>query len=209
MTVCRPTRRRIAIVAIAAAAALTSSACAYKGLGMPTISASILQGEGALTAPAPGAKAITYNPALAPTGAQLTARLTPSGESTAAEFTAAGMVPSRSYAVHAHTTACNVNPDSAGPHYQDRVDPAATLQAPSTNPDYANPQNEIWLDLRTDASGSGSTRTTVPFVFTGRGPGSIVVHEEAQTATGPGRAGQAGGRVACLTLSAAGFKLPS
>lgn len=173
---------------------------------MPTASASILQGEGALSAPAAGSKAITYNPALAPTGAQLTARLTPSGESTTVELTVAGMVPNRSYAVHAHTTACNVNPESAGPHYQDRVDPAATRQAPSTNPEYANPQNEIWLELRTDASGAGTAQTTVPFVFTGRGPGSIVIHEKGETATAPGQAGQAGGRVACLTLSAAGFK---
>jgi Cu-Zn family superoxide dismutase len=42
----------------------------------------------------------------------------------------------------------------------------------------------------------------VPFVFTDRGPGSIVVHEAEQTATGPGQAGEAGARIACLTLAA-------
>ncbi|MGH3825362.1 MAG: superoxide dismutase [Pseudonocardiaceae bacterium] len=173
---------------------------------MPQASASILKGEGTLSAPAPDAKAITYNPALAPTGAQLSATMTPSGESTIAELTVSGMVPNRSYAVHAHTAACNVNPASAGPHYQNEVDPAATTQNPSTNPEYANPQNETWLDLRTDASGSGSDRRTVPFVFTDRGPASIVIHEAMQTATHPGHAGEAGARIACLTLSAAGFQ---
>lgn len=204
MIVRRAARRRFAVVAVAAV--LASSACSYKGLGMPQASASILEGEGALTAPAAGAEAITYNPALAPAGAQLSARLTPSGESTTVEFTVRGLVPNRGYAAHAHAAACNVDPASAGPHYQDRIDPAATREAPSTNPEYANPQNEIWLDLRTDASGSGTTRTTVPFVFSVRGPGSIVLHEEMQTATGAGRAGEAGSRVACLTLSAAGFQ---
>jgi hypothetical protein len=50
-----------------------------------------------------------------------------------------------------------------------------------------NPQNEIWLDVRTDASGSGTSRTTVPFVFTDWGPGSVVVGDAAQTSLGEGR----------------------
>ncbi|MGH3988272.1 MAG: superoxide dismutase, partial [Pseudonocardiaceae bacterium] len=74
-------------------------------------------------------------------------------------------------------------------------------QAPSTNPEYANPSNEIWLDVRTDAAGSGTSQTTVPFMFTDRAPESIVVHEAMATATQPGQAGQAGARLACLVLS--------
>lgn len=197
-------RRRVAIAMITAVAAITPIACANKGISMPEVTAVILQGEGALTAPAQGVPAITYNTALAPAGAQMRAKMTPSGNSTTAELTVSGMVPNRGYAVHAHTSTCNVNPSSAGPHYQNQIDPAATPQAPSTNPEYANPRNEIWLDLRTDAAGSGTASTTVPFIFTGRGPGSLVVHEEQQTATGPGVAGDAGGRIACLTLSAGG-----
>lgn len=52
-------------------------------------------------------------------------------------------------------------------------------------------------DVRTDASGSGTSQTTVPFVFTDRGPGSIVIHDAEQT-----QAGQAGAPIACLSLSA-------
>ncbi|MCA1709291.1 MAG: superoxide dismutase family protein, partial [Actinobacteria bacterium] len=91
----------------------------------------------------------------------------------------------------------------AGPHYQNRIDPAARPQEPSTNPEYANPRNEIWLDVRTDVDGSGNARTTVPFSFTDRTPGSIVVHEAPATATAPGQAGRAGVPIACVTLSPA------
>jgi superoxide dismutase, Cu-Zn family len=164
----------------------------------------VLSGSDTLVEPITGAEAITYNPALAPVGAGILASLTPTGYGyprTVATLSVAGLLPNRGYAAHAHTNACGITPDSAGPHYQNRIDPAATPQSPSINPEYANPRNEIWLDLRTDADGSGSSGTTVPFSFTDRIPGSIVVHEAQATATAPGQAGQAGGRVACLTLS--------
>ncbi|MBV8994096.1 MAG: hypothetical protein JO287_10450 [Pseudonocardiales bacterium] len=51
--------------------------------------------------------------------------------------------------------------------------------------------------MRTDASGSGTSHTTVPFVFTDRGPGSIVVNDAQQTSPGKN-----GAPVACLTLTA-------
>ncbi len=162
-----------------------------------------LHGDGTLAADNPGATAITFNPALAPVGARMQVSMIPSGESTTAELTVSGLQPNRGYAVHAHVNACGGVPGGEGPHYQNRIDPAATNVKPSTNPEYANPTNEIWLDVRTDSSGSGTSRTTVPFLFTDRGPGSVVIHDAMQTATGPGEAGKSGDRVACLTLSAA------
>ena len=200
--VCRRSPWRRFMLVMIAAAALVPAACAYKGLSMPAVTAVVLHGEGVLAAPTPSSTADTYNPALAPIGARVTANMDPSGETTNAQLAVSGMLPNRGYAVHAHTNACGDNPASAGPHYQNRVDPAATPQAPSTNPEYANPRNEVWLDVRTDATGAGTARTTVPFVFTDRGPGSIVVHEAEQTATAPGHAGTAGARIACVTLSA-------
>ncbi|MGH3721142.1 MAG: superoxide dismutase [Pseudonocardiaceae bacterium] len=159
-------------------------------------------GSGTLTTPNPTSKAITYDPDLAPVGAAVTAALIPSSEgSTTAVFTVSRLLPNRSYAVHAHTTACGATGEAAGPHFQNRMDPAATPQAPSSDPEFANPRNEIWLDVHTDAVGAGTSRTTVPFALTDRVPGSIVVHEAMQTATGPGQAGKAGARIACLTLS--------
>jgi superoxide dismutase, Cu-Zn family len=156
---------------------------------MAAQSAMTLHGEGALTEPNATSTAETYNPALAPVGSRLKVTLNPSDESTNAELTVSGLLPNRGYAVHAHVNACGASPELDGPHYQNRIDPAATRQAPSTNPEYANPRNEVWLDVHTDAAGSGTSRTTVPFVFTDRGPGSIVVHEAMQTATEPGQAG--------------------
>lgn len=188
---------------VTAAVAAMPMACGYQGLTMPAQSAITLRGQGALTEPNPDSNAITYNPALAPAGARLEVTMIPSGLSTNAELTVNGLQPNRGYAVHAHNNACSENADFAGPHYQHRVDPAATPQAPSRNPEYANPSNEVWLDVRTDAAGSGISRVTVPFVFTDRGPGSIVVHEAEQTSTGPGEAGESGAAIACLTLAAA------
>jgi superoxide dismutase, Cu-Zn family len=164
----------------------------------------VLSGSGTLTAPNPTAKAVTYNPALAPVDAAILAALMPSGygySRTLATLVVAGLLPNRGYAIHVHTKACGATGQDAGPHYQNRIDPAATPQAPSTNPEYANPRNEIWLDVHTNAAGSGTSHTTVPFTFTDRTPGSIVVHEAMTTATAPGQAGQAGARIACLTLS--------
>lgn len=187
---------------VTAAVAITPMACGYQGLSLQAVSAITLQGQGMLTEPNPDSNAITFKPALAPAGAQLAVTMKPSGTSTNVELTVNELQPNRGYAVHAHTNACN-NPDSVGPHYQNNVDPVATLQKPSVNPEYANPSNEVWMDVRTDAVGSGVSRVTVPFVFTDRGPGSIVVHEAEQTATGPGEAGTAGAPIACLTLAAA------
>ncbi|MGH3846501.1 MAG: superoxide dismutase [Pseudonocardiaceae bacterium] len=190
--------------------AVTSIGCAYRGPGIVTPAAAyqglkpavLLFGSDTLTTPNPTSKAITYNRDLAPISAAMTAVVVPSSDGTTrAEFTVAGLLPNRGYAAHAHTNACGATGDAAGPHFQNHRDPAATPQAPSSNPKYANPSNEIWLDIRTDATGAGTSRTTVPFILTDRAPGSIVVHEAMQTATDPGHAGKAGARLACLTLS--------
>jgi Cu-Zn family superoxide dismutase len=190
---------------VTAIAVLAPVACAYKGLGMGPVDTVTLHGQGVLAVPSGSSTAAdTYNPALAPPGARLSATLTPSGGTTTAVVTYSGLLPNRSYAAHAHTNVCGTTGAAAGPHYQNRIDPAATPQKPSSNPEYANPRNEVWLDLHTDATGSGTARTTVPFVFSDRGPGSIVVHEAMETETAPGKAGQAGARIACLTLSPEG-----
>ncbi|MDQ3760851.1 MAG: superoxide dismutase family protein [Actinomycetota bacterium] len=212
MTVYRRVRPGLALVIIGTAMALTPMAYAHQEPKTPAATPAgherqnppILVGSGTLAEPSPTAEAVTYNPALAPVGAGILASLTPSGwdqSRTVATLSLAGFQPNRSYAVHVHTNPCGATGEDAGPHYQHRIDPAATPQAPSTNPEYANPRNEIWLDVRTNAAGSGSARTTVPFRITDRTPGSIVVHEAMTTATEPGRAGQAGARIACLTLS--------
>jgi Cu-Zn family superoxide dismutase len=71
--------------------------------------------------------------------------------------------------------------------------------SPSTDPAYANPDNEIWLDFTTTKNGSGLAVAQVDWRFTDRHAGSVVVHAE-HTHTDPGHAGTAGARLACITV---------
>ena len=203
-------RRRVTVGAAGVAVALGSIACSSTESSSPPAPTATgtsertpaveLTADGTLTPPGQTSNAFTYNPALAPVGARMGVNLTPSGDSTTVRLEVSGLLANRGYAVHLHTNACGPTGDAAGPHFQHHVDPAATPDQPSTNPVYANPANEVWLDVRTDATGAGTSTTEVPFLFTDRVPASVVVHKAMATATQPGEAGQAGGRVACLTL---------
>ena len=158
------------------------------------------EAEGVLAPPERATTAFTYNPALAPEGAQVEVESETRGTSTEIRLDVDGLLPNRGYAAHAHANACGPTGDAAGPHFQNDVDPAAAPGKPSTDPAYANPQNEIWLDLRTDGNGDGESRAEVPFAFSGRAPASVVIHEAEATNTGPGQAGTAGARIACLNV---------
>ena len=197
--------RRLAFAVVAVVAALVPTACAYEGLGVDRYAAFSARGDGAIAAATPSAPAaaITYNPTLAPIGGHMTASFTPSGDSTTADLTVSGLAPNRGFSVVAHVNTCGGVPGGEGPRFQNRIDPAASPEKPSTNPAYSNPTNEIWLDVHTDSTGAATSHTTVPFVFTDRGPGSIVVHDQQQTAaTSSQLLGQTSDRVACLTLNA-------
>ena len=177
--------RVAAAIAALTVVGATATAC---GSEEPTAS-------GTLAPPGQANGAYTYDQTAAPPGARLTVTSTGTDGGTRVEFRAEGLQPNRAYGVHAHVRPCGATGEAAGPHFQHRIDPVQ----PSVDPAYANPRNEIWLDLRTDGSGSGTATTEVPFGFAERAPASVVVHERP-TATGPGKAGTAGGRVACLTV---------
>ncbi len=106
--------------------------------------------------------------------------------------------PNTEYGAHAHVNRCSPDdPEAAGPHFQHVVDPVK----PSTNPAYANPQNEIWLDLTTNPAGNGPAKAVVNWQFTPeRRAKSVIIHVE-HTHTGPNDAGIAGARLACLEMS--------
>lgn len=104
--------------------------------------------------------------------------------------------PNTEYGAHAHRAACGATGAAAGPHFQNVVDPVT----PSTNPVYANPRNEIWLDLVTDESGNGAAQARVPWQFhPDRRAHSVIIHIE-HTHTGQTDSGVAGARLACLTV---------
>ena len=202
--------RRLSFAVVGVTVALGPIACsAHQSPASPTEvapstsdqpAAVELRGNGTLAEPGRSSNAFTYDPALAPAGATLTVTLTPSAGATMGKLDVSGFLPNRGYAVHLHAKPCGSTGAAAGPHFQHHVDPAASPDKPSTDPKYANPDNEVWLDVKTDATGAGTSTAEVPFVFTDRAPASVVVHEAMKTATGPGEAGKAGDRVACFTL---------
>jgi superoxide dismutase, Cu-Zn family len=205
--------QRLTLIGVGAVLTLMPAGVPYRGLGTPTVAGTrmvaeigrptvVLFGSGTLTTPNTTSKAITYNISLAPVGAAMTAIIrSSSDESTTAEFTVSGLLPTQGYAVYAHTRACGSTPDAAGPRFQNREDSAVAPRTPSDNSRYPNLNNEIWLDVHTDVAGAGTSRTTVPFILTDRLPRSIMVHDATRSPANPGQAVTAGARVACLTLS--------
>ncbi|SFR18711.1 superoxide dismutase, Cu-Zn family [Lentzea waywayandensis] len=141
------------------------------------------------------AKAVTYD-AKVPAGAKVTVVgvLTVRGGTTVL-LVLKGLQPHRAYGAHVHVKKCGAAPADSGPHFQNVVDPVQ----PSVDPAYANPRNEIWLDVHTDGNGFAHTQSTVDWQFTERHAQSVVLHNE-HTHTKPGEAGTAGPRLACVNV---------
>ncbi|MBO3737076.1 superoxide dismutase family protein [Actinoplanes flavus] len=149
-----------------------------------------------------GATAVTYQPALVPPGARATVTVEKTPAGVRVKLLATGLIPGRVYGAHLHTSPCGEDPAAAGPHYQHRPDPAAGPGRPSVDPAYANPRNEVWLDLTAGRNGVGRSVSAQEWTFDRkRAPWSLVLHAE-HTHTGPGEAGTAGARLACLTRDA-------
>ncbi|MCD9590433.1 superoxide dismutase family protein [Streptomyces samsunensis] len=106
-----------------------------------------------------------------------------------------GLAADHHFGIHVHTKPCGTKPDSSGPHYQNKPDP----KQPSTNPKYANPHNEVWLDITTKSNGKGWAKSWVKWNFRSGEAHSVVIHKHA-TGTTSGKAGQAGARVACVNV---------
>lgn len=178
---------------------LVAGCTAEAGNAPPTPAASATA-SGTFAPYASGATAVGYDPALVPAGATATVTITPTAPGTEIRLAVTGLQPSRSYGAHLHTNPCGSTGAAAGPHYQHHPDPAASASPSSVNPSYANPHNEVWLDFTTDADGDATSATTQQWMFdTGRRPRSLVIHADT-TKTAAGQAGDAGARVACLTL---------
>jgi superoxide dismutase, Cu-Zn family len=147
-----------------------------------------------------GGTAFTYDPKLVPSGATAAVTIAQGPNTAQVRLAVSGLLPSHSYGAHLHVNPCGASGADAGPHYQHQHDPAASPSKPSVNPSYANPQNEVWLDFTTDHSGKASVTAVQPWTFTVL-PRSLVIHA-VPTKTTQGEAGDAGARVACLTLHA-------
>ena len=150
--------------------------------------------DGTVRAEGPTAR---YDTALVPDGARLRVHAVETGDGrTIVTLHATGLLPRRAYGAHAHTNACGATGALAGPHYQFVKDPVT----PSTNPAYANPQNEIWLDLHTNEAGNGHAKAVVDWQMPAeRRAQSVILHLE-HTHTGPTDSGVAGPRLACVSV---------
>ncbi len=153
--------------------------------------------ETSLAAPAASGdppKGITYDVNRIPLGAKLSTGSSVENGQTTVELKVSGLLPNTKYGSHVHTKPCGAKPADSGPHYQNEKDPVT----PSVDPQYANAQNEIWLDFTTDAEGAATGRATVKWEFR-KGEANAVIIHAAHTSTEHGKAGTAGDRLACLT----------
>ena len=178
--------------------ALLAAGCANGGTVVPTAAATrpVQSVQVSEIFQSGTGSAITYDESLVPAGARGAVQ-SRSGEGTTTVMLAVrGLEPQRVYGAHVHTQPCGEQPDAAGPHFQYAADPVQ----PSVDPTFANPQNEIWLDLTTDETGASSAESTVAWTFPDdRRPKSVVLHAH-QTSSEPGEAGAAGDRVACISV---------
>ncbi|MDX8048806.1 superoxide dismutase family protein [Lentzea sp. BCCO 10_0798] len=141
-------------------------------------------------------KGITYDVARIPLGAKLSTGSFVANGQTTVELKVSGLLPNTKYGSHVHTKPCGAKPADSGPHYQNTKDPVS----PSVDPQFANAENEIWLDFTTDAQGAATGTATVKWEFRKGEANSVVVHA-AHTSTEHGKAGTAGDRLACLTAA--------
>jgi superoxide dismutase, Cu-Zn family len=143
-----------------------------------------------------GASALTYDEHLVQIGARATVVSMSSQRGTATLLAVNGLAPDRRYGAHVHANRCGRAPDDAGPHVQWHSDPVQ----PSTNPKYANPRNEIWLDFTTDGTGASVAASDVDWPVSQRMARSVVIHDHASS-TAPGHSGDAGERLACIDVN--------
>jgi Cu-Zn family superoxide dismutase len=150
--------------------------------------------SGTFTVYESGENAVTYDELLVPVGATADVSIEEAEGGTTVQLTVTGLKKAYAYGAHLHTKPCGAAPADSGPHLQHSLDPSA----PSVDPSYANPGNEVWLDFTTDAEGAAQANATVDWTFD-PAPRSLVIHAQP-TKTAAGEAGTAGARAACLTL---------
>lgn len=106
--------------------------------------------------------------------------------STRVRLMVTGLPPDRTFGAHVHTRPCAADPLASGGHYQHPAQVGVPLA-----------EREVWLDVTSDATGRGSTTTTVPWTFAAGTAGSVVIHANPTNPTD----GSAGARLACTTVA--------
>ncbi len=190
---------RYAAVAVALAAAAATAACGSDAAAPPPANAAPPASHittGVFLVPEIASNAVTYDPAKVPQNATATVTESVHGSQTVVTLNVTGLQPSTEYGVHATTEPCGTQPGSAGARYQNRPDPAGV---PSTDPEYANTSNELWLDFTTTPAGTAYSTRTLGWTFR-PGEARSLVFLDHLTSTGTHDAGDAGARLACLDV---------
>ncbi len=97
-----------------------------------------------------------------------------------------GLPPNREFGAHVHKLACGDT--KAGGHYQH-------VAGGASDPVFANPDNEIWLDFTTNAAGRGRAQAVVDWSIRPNGANAVVVHNAHTSDTGA-----AGPKLACIDV---------
>ncbi len=66
-----------------------------------------------------------------------------------------GLAPNRQYGAHAHKFACGVTDPTAGGGHSQYVEGGVS------DPGFANPDNEVWLDFTADSERNGAAQSVV------------------------------------------------
>ncbi len=98
----------------------------------------------------------------------------------------AGLPANREFGAHVHKLGCADT--KAGGHYQH-------VSGGANDPDFANPDNETWLDFTTNASGHGRAQAVVDWSIRPDGANAIVIHNQHTSETGV-----AGPKLACIDV---------
>ncbi|WP_326581838.1 superoxide dismutase family protein [Streptomyces sp. NBC_00487] len=185
-----------AVAAVAGGFGVAATAGASETTGKKPVEKVLVKTVFAPAGTADAARAVTYNTDLVPVAGrvQVKEELRRDG-GTRIELRLRDLTANRVYGAHVHTKPCGKLPADAGPHYQDEVDP----KQPSVDPEYANAENEVWLDVTTNDDGSARSIGVVDWRFREGGARSVVLHEAA-TSTHEGHAGTAGARLACVNV---------
>jgi superoxide dismutase, Cu-Zn family len=92
-----------------------------------------------------------------------------------------GLPANRVFESRLHKLMCEM--DDAGGDYQNRPFPR---DGSATDPAFSNSTNEAWLDLTTDADGTGSAETIVNWIPRPDQANAIIIHDVASDSGAPG-----------------------
>jgi superoxide dismutase, Cu-Zn family len=113
------------------------------------------------------------------------------------QLVVSGLPPNRAFGSHLHKLACD-DATKAGGHYENNMWPDSST---ASDPSYANPTNEAWLDFTADGTGKATPppETIVDWIPRAGGAKAIIIHD-MKTQTSP-MGGVAGAKLACLPIT--------